>query len=188
MLLGHTMIPFFVIIFCYVIIYKKIISVLRRRDPKSSACQLHESTRADARTKRVLSVRKQLQKTNVTLIIVLAFFLCRGPSFVYYLLLAVCKEECFHNHYYRMFNPNYDESLEKETVGFFVKYFTLVDGVLSPLIYCTRNCTFSVERQNLMKHLKEKIFGKEEVVRYRKKGIVAIGMEDQLADLVNGND
>ena len=185
MLFGHTMLPFFLIIFCYTVIYKKIISVLRRRDPKSSACQLQESPRADATRKRVLSVRNQLNKTNVTLIIVVAFLVCRGPSFIYYLLLTVCKETCFHRHFYKMFSNNYDESLEKETIGFFIKFFTLVDGFLSPLIYCTKNRTFNTERRRLVRHLKEKVLGKDEVVRHRKHGITGIAMKEQLNVLVH---
>ena len=184
MLLGHTMIPFFVIIICYVFMYKKIVSVLQRRDPKSSHCSLPESERTTETRKRVMSVREQLNKTNVTFFIVIAFFVCRGPSFIYYLLLTICKNECFHSHYYKMFSENYDESLEKETTGFFIKYLTLLDGFLSPLIYCTCNRSFNAERRNLLLHIRRKIFGKEEVVRYRKRGIAGIAMEEK-ANAIN---
>ena len=182
MLFGHTMIPFFIIIFCSVVIFKKNVSILRRRDPITSVCSLqeHEPT---AGTQRVLSVQEQIKTNNLTLIVVGAFLLCRGPSFVYYLLLTICKTQCFDKQFYKTFSNNYDESLVKETIGFVVKYITLVDAFLSPVIYCTRNRSFASHRRQLFSHFKRKLFGEEKMVRYRKTGVVSI-KTDQWMDIM----
>ena len=161
MLFGHTLIPFIIIIFCYVVIYKEITAVLRRRTARgvSSLGDIEEETRSIIeRGHRNIKFRNQLNKTNVTLIIVAAYVFCWGPSLFYYLLLTLCKSSCFHKNFHKKFSANFDESSTKEITGFVIKFLTLFDGFLSPLIYCCTNHHFNTERKALLVKFKNKIW------------------------------
>jgi len=134
MLLGHTMVPFFIILICYMVIFSKVKNVLRARKTQ------HE------RSVRTLARRKQWNKSKTTIIIVGFYIVCWGPSFVYYTTLMLCPNgTCF--------TEEYLQSKREEYVTFFMKYLTFLDGIIAPLLYCFNNQSFRVARQRFVRKM-----------------------------------
>lgn len=164
MLFGHTLVPFIIVILCYMVIYKKITAVLYRRSAKGLSRLGEKKSKSKSviqRGKIDLKLRSQLNKTNVTLVIVAAYIFCWGPSLIYYVLQSLCKKSCFHDNFHSdgKKGKNYDDTNTKEIVGFVIKFLTLIDGFLSPLIYCCTNKHFNKERKKLFHALKKKFRG-----------------------------
>ena len=134
MLLGHTMIPFIIVLSCYAIIFSKVKIVLQQRQ-----------------TQRRLARRKQWDKSKTTIIIVFFYILCWGPSFVYYTTLMLCpKDVCF--------TDEYLNSDREGHVTFSMKYLTFADGIIAPLLYCFSNQSFCVARKRFVRKLKLFLF------------------------------
>ena len=139
MLLGHTMIPFLIVLSCYAIIFSKVRTVLRQRRTQSE------------RIERRLARRKQWDKSKTTIIIVFFYILCWGPSFVYYTTLMLCPENV-------CFSQAYLKSDSEGHVTFSMKYLTFADGVIAPLLYCFSNQSFCVARKRFVRKLKLALF------------------------------
>lgn len=137
MLLGHTMVPFFIILCCYMIIFSKVKNVLRVRRTQHERCA------------RTIATRRQWNKSKTTIIIVACYIVCWGPSFVYYTTLMLCpKNVCF--------TQEYLESKSEEYVTFFMKFLTFADGIIAPLLYCFNNQSFRTARQHFLRKMTAK--------------------------------
>ncbi|XP_066919163.1 alpha-1A adrenergic receptor-like [Clytia hemisphaerica] len=141
MLLGHTMVPFFIILCCYVIIFSKIKDVLQQRRTQSERCM------------RTLARRKQWDKSKTTIIIVAFYIVCWGPSFVYYTALMLCPDNM-------CFTEKYLKSDAEEYVTFVMKLLTFIDGIIAPLLYCFNNASFSNARKRFVRQMKSKLLPK----------------------------
>ena len=128
MLTFNTLIPFIVIFISYILIFSRTKKAFKSRNTE--------------RARRHQSQRKVLK---TTVLIVLSFIFCWGPSFVYYFLQAVC-ETCLTDLYRR-------EDIE-EIITFLMKVLTFVDGIIAPLIYCFMNARFNAERQKALRRLR----------------------------------
>ena len=128
MLTLNTLIPFIVIFISYILIFSRTKKAFKSRNTE--------------RARRCQSQRKFLK---TTVLIVLSFIFCWGPSFVYYFLQAVCQT-CLADLYRR-------EDIEK-IVTFLMKVLTFVDGIIAPLIYCFMNTRFNAERQKALRRLR----------------------------------
>ena len=134
MLLGHTMVPFIIVFSCYAIIFSKVMVVLQQRQ-----------------TQRQIAQRKQWDKSKTTIIIVLFYILCWGPSFFYYTTLMLCpKNVCF--------TEEYLKSDREGHVTFSMKYLTFADGIIAPLLYCFSNQSFCMARKRFVRKLKLTFF------------------------------
>ena len=58
----------------------------------------------------------------------------------------------YHSHhtFHQLTFQGFDGSTMKEITGFIIKMLTLLDGLLSPLIYCCTNATFHNERRQII--------------------------------------
>ena len=128
MLTFNTLIPFIVIFVSYILIFSRTKKAFKSRN-----------------TERARRHQSQRKVFKTTVLIVLSFIFCWGPSFVYYFLQAVC-ETCLADLYRR-------EDIEK-IITFLMKVLTFVDGIIAPLIYCFMNTRFNVERQKALRRLR----------------------------------
>lgn len=144
MLIGNTLIPFLIIIVCYIVILKKVKSVLvqwsvcSNRLPKLSENSTTQNT-----------TRIQLKRTKMTYFIVAAYILCWGPSFVYNILLHICHDKCFPASYY--------DSHMEEVVGFVIKLLTFIDGIIAPTIYCCANANFNLMKRRVLSSIRSSL-------------------------------
>lgn len=151
MLVGNTLLPFIIIIFCYMVIIKKVKTVLRSRQSRTNdlsrnAKNLGEDIKL---TKLSRDTRIQLKRTTITYFIVATYVICWGPSFVYNMLLHLCPNACFPD--------QYDNSDTEKIVGFVTKLLTFVDGIIAPTIYCCSNANFNVMRKRLLSNIRKRV-------------------------------
>ena len=118
MLTCNTMLPFIVIVCCYLIIFNSVRSsrIFRLKS------QMENSNGSSSGPKG-----SELRIAKISLLIVSAYVLCWGPSFVYYFLLATCQS-CF--------RESYLSSKVEPMVTFAMKYLTFLNGIINPVIYC----------------------------------------------------
>lgn len=126
--LMHTLLPLIIICFCYIGIFK--IMVFSVKTHKQRNC--HQTTGRDWRR----SYRRRKKRCKMTLIIVGMYLVTWLPCLIYDLLLTICTLDCFPNGYFKPYTY-YDGSLKMEIVGFVFRMFTLLDGLISPLVYCS---------------------------------------------------
>ena len=163
MLIGNTLLPFVIIIACYVVIFKKVKSVLVSRQSRSN--NLMEQDLSSSKARKLNGYTKvQIKRTKLTFLIVGAYVLCWGPSFVYNLLLTLCPDTCF--------SGTYRDSEVERIVGFVTKLLTFIDGIIAPTIYCWSNANFTTMRRTFVLRLRkrftteEDIFVRGKAVRY----------------------
>ena len=118
MLTCNTMLPFIIIVSCYIIIFK---SAQRSRLFRTKSWQENNNS-SQSRAKE-----SELRIAKISFFIVSAYILCWGPSFVYYFLSAACSS-CFRASYLR--------SEAEPIVTFIMKYLTFLNGIINPIIYC----------------------------------------------------
>ena len=77
-----------------------------------------------------------------TLKIALTYGFLWGPSIIYYSLIAVCKDQCFPEGYFKSDTEQY--------MGFLVKLFIFADCVAAPLIYCINHRDFKKSAKTML--------------------------------------
>lgn len=120
MLTINTLIPFIIIMYCYYLIFK---TARRSRRLRPSLCE-HTAQRSTRNTSNTAS---ELNIAKISSIIVSAYLFCWGPSFVYYFLASTCPD-CF--------SKTYEDSKLEQIITFLMKYFTFLNGIIAPIIYC----------------------------------------------------
>ena len=153
MLVFNTLLPFLLIMIFNVVILKKTTSLFKRRQKQSIE---RRNSRLLAKTESSLSdcdaimrMSNSKKLTKPLYLIIATYMICNGPSLCYYLLLTLCPYKCFPDGYYIRELDIYDHSLQKEMVGFIMKFLPLMEGVVSPIIYCWYNSGF-VENRRMM--------------------------------------
>ncbi|XP_065069453.1 octopamine receptor beta-2R-like [Rhopilema esculentum] len=130
MLLINTGLPFVIIIilYCY-ICYKSHKFVKNRR--KRRNCQEKEEARSCShKRKRRLLLKLELAAAKVAVLISISYIICWGPSFGYYLTKKLCRQ-CF--------SPSFEDSQEEKKLNYAMKFLTMIDGLVAPIIYCLQN-------------------------------------------------
>ena len=120
MLTINTLIPFVIIMYCYYVIFKT-----ARRSRRLRPSLYQHTSRTSIRNSR--STASELNIAKISSIIVLAYLFCWGPSFVYYFLASTCPN-CF--------SKSYEDSKSEQVITFLMKYFTFLNGIIAPIIYC----------------------------------------------------
>ena len=128
MLIFNTFIPFVIVLVSYVMIFAKTKKTYKVKTKKRTG-QFHS--------------HKKFLKTTV--LIVVSFIICWGPSFVYYFLQSVCQT-C-------LGDLTRQEDVEN-IMTFLMKVLTLVDGIIAPLIYCFLNRKVNAEMQSTIRRLR----------------------------------
>ncbi len=108
MLAINTFVPLLLICACYVAIFQ----TARKSNTAASGAR---------------QAKIALRIAKVSAVVVSAFLVCWGPSFMYYMLVSTCSS-CF--------SSGFKDSRIEKDLTFMMKFFTFLDGVLAPLIYC----------------------------------------------------
>ena len=114
MLMCNTLLPLLLIMICYCAIFD---SARRSRIARLSICSSNAS---------VMHRRSEMSIAKTSAVIVSAYVICWGPSFVYYSLASICPN-CL--------STTYLYSDAEEVVTFSMKYLTFLSGIVSPIIY-----------------------------------------------------
>ena len=136
MLSCNTFFPFVIIIIANKYISKKchvFVKNLERRRCIQTCEQLAEKRRFNIRS-MTSPTSKEFAAAKVAVLIVTSYIICWGPSFIYYMLKNTCKQ-CF--------APSFKDSSMEEQLNYAMKFFTLADGLVAPIIYCLRNIKLS---------------------------------------------
>nr|QBL02598.1 biogenic amine-like GPCR [Tripedalia cystophora] len=141
MLIGNTLLPSLIISFCYIFIFKVAVKIIRRR-------QVNKKPN-DGSNKKVnfgsgTSLR-ELAAAKMSLIIVIGYYICWGPSFFYYLILTFCPQ-CFAKDFW--------DSDTEQWLGFVIKAMTFIDGFTAPLVYCFKHSGFRIAFRKLKRRIK----------------------------------
>lgn len=158
MLFLHTLLPFLIIVACNIVIFKKTAGLFKRKRDQSIE---RRRSRLFVKKESLLSeeepdlpkLRRHGKNTKVSFLIIISFIVFSGPSLFYYLLLTLCPEKCFPNGFFDRELDIYDHSMKKEIIGFVVKFLPLMEGVISPLIYCWYNAGFINQRKMLSEQM-----------------------------------
>ena len=121
MLTCNTMIPFCIIVCCYIAIFQTV---------RRSRIFRDVSLKDNSKSSPPGSKESELRIAKISFLIVSAYILCWGPSFVYYFLLAACPS-CF--------RASYLASEAEPVVTFVMKYLTFLNGIINPVVYCLAN-------------------------------------------------
>ena len=121
MLTCNTMLPFCIIVCCYIAIFQ---TVQRSRVFRDVSLKDNNKSSPPG------SKDSELRIAKISFVIVSAYILCWGPSFVYYFLLAACPS-CF--------RASYLASEAEPVVTFVMKYLTFLNGIINPVVYCLAN-------------------------------------------------
>jgi len=148
MLSFNTIIPYCIILACYMyIIYKlQSMDVMRRRYVASSNAKrptLQERVKKGSIFKQK-DLKKYQQVTRLTLILSLLYGVLWSPSVIYYILVETCTT-CFAEHW--------EDSPTEQVVGFIIKYLAFMDAVASPLVYCFFHAEFRKGLQRIKSSL-----------------------------------
>jgi len=165
MLIVNTLLPFIVILFCYVVIFKKVKNVfIRRQQP---TCMLGPLLGPQQTTPTIgpnlKTERGHFKKTKIAFLIVGAYIVCWGPSFIYNLLLTLCPQSCFF--------ASYGGSKTEEIVGFVTKLLTFINGLVAPTIYCCGNAHFNALRKRMYSSIRKRFSQKESVSTLIRVGV-----------------
>ena len=131
MLTGHILLPFLIIILCYILICKKVRSVLYLREYLTNS-------------KSILArdIQQQQKKFRTILIVIGTYLLCWGPDFTYYILSILCPKKCF--------TKDFFHKSDERITGFVIKMLTFIDGVIAPVVYCWVNESFNVSLMKIL--------------------------------------
>lgn len=154
MLTCNTMLPFIIIVICYLIIFK---SVRKSRIFRTKSWLENNNSSQSGEKESELRIAK------ISFFIVSAYIICWGPSFIYYFLSAACSS-CFH--------ASYLMSEAEPIVTFVMKYLTFLNGIINPVIYCIAHISLKHAANN--KH-------KRYVVRRRALPIGLNGHSEEFA-------
>ena len=138
MLLINTGLPFVIIIilYCY-ICYKSHKFVKNRRNRRN--CQEKEERSCSRKRKRRLLLKIELAAAKVAVLISISYIICWGPSFGYYLTMKLCRQ-CF--------SPSFKGSPEERKLNYAMKFLTMIDGLVAPIIYCLQNTNIRSAARN----------------------------------------
>lgn len=148
MLLFNTALPFLIIIATYVYISRKsylfVINCDRRRIMQTK--DIRPTPRGRSKS---LFLTKEFATAKIAVIIAISYIICWGPSFMYYLLEKLC-EHCF--------SKSFSESQTKKNFSFAMKFLTMIDGLVAPVIYCLRNKIIILSFNQKMSRQRSNIF------------------------------
>lgn len=125
MLTCHTMLPFFIILYSYFLIFS---SARNSRILRTSVFAMSETGQSHRETRE-----SEMRIAKISAVVASAYVICWGPSFVYYFLLSTCAE-CF--------RASYFDSTAELVITFVMKYMTFLNGIIAPVIYCYRYNSF----------------------------------------------
>ena len=145
MLSFNTLLPYILILLCYVYITLKLYKIKSQKDKElnESPATLHmkKDSVINSRKKDLYYCKRM---TKLTLVLSLAYGVFWSPSVIYYIILETCLS-CFFR--------GWDGSNTEQHVGFIVKYLAFMDAIAAPLIYCFLHGKFRKELQLIRKKI-----------------------------------
>ena len=145
MLSFNTLLPYILIMGCYIYITCKLYKIKSQKDKELSESPTTVHVKKD---NAINSRKKDLyyckRITKLTLVLSLVYGVFWSPSVIYYIILETCLS-CF--------SKDWDGSNAEQHVGFIIKYLAFMDAVAAPLIYCFLHGEFRKELQLIRKKL-----------------------------------
>ena len=143
MLSFNTLLPYILILLCYVYITCKLYKIKSQKDKElnKSPATLHmkKDNVINSRKKDLYHCKRM---TKLTLVLSLAYGVFWSPSVIYYIILETCSS-CF--------SRDWDGSNTEQHVGFIIKYLAFMDAIAAPLIYCFLHGEFRKELKLIRK-------------------------------------
>lgn len=128
MLICNTVVPFLIIIAVYAYISRKSFLFIK----KCYHRRLMQTRRENMPKKSIRTfLTKEFATAKIAVIIAISYIICWGPSCMYYLLQSLCAKNCF--------PPSFDGTVTEQNLSYAMKFLTMIDGLVAPIIYCLRD-------------------------------------------------